>query len=279
MSDMEIKELTTNTDTLVTTNITPRIRGHSVSVFFPAFNDEGTIASLVTDALNVLPTLTDDYEVLVVDDGSVDSTPALLDNLARTLPHLKVIHHSCNKGYGAALRTGFSNANKDLIFYTDGDGQYDVRELAALYPLMTDAIDIVNGYKIKRADSHRRKIVGAVYNRLARLMFRFPIRDVDCDFRLMRRQAIQQVELVSSSGVICVELARKLHAAGCVFAEVPVHHYPRVHGRSQFFTLRRVSRTIYDFFILWWKLIVWQRLFPPALSHKKEHAPHISMRQ
>lgn len=232
----------------------------SISVFFPAYNDERTIASLVQDALAVLPTLTDDYEVIVVNDGSTDTTPAVLNELARTLPHLKVIHHPCNKGYGAALRTGFSHASKDLIFYTDGDGQYDVRELTTLHLLMADTADVVNGYKMKRADKRRRKVVGAVYNRLARLLFQLPIRDVDCDFRLMRRRAVQQVELASSSGVICVELARKLHAAGCVFAEVPVHHYLRIHGHSQFFTTRRVARTAFDFFILWWKLVIVQRL-------------------
>ena len=218
----------------------------SISVFLPAYNDEATIAPLVRDALSVLPSLTDDFEVIVVNDGSTDRTAAVLDELARTNGRVRVIHHQSNRGYGGALRTGFSSATKEFVFYTDGDGQYDVRELALLRPLLAEGVDVVNGYKIKRSDGWRRRVLGALYNRAAHLLFRIPIRDVDCDFRLIRRRAVERVELVSSSGSICVELVHKLHRAGCVFVEVPVHHYPRVHGRSQFFTLRRVGRTALD---------------------------------
>jgi glycosyltransferase involved in cell wall biosynthesis len=218
----------------------------SLSVFFPAYNDEATIAGLVGDALSVLPSLADDFEVIVVDDGSTDGTAAVLDELARADGRVRVVHHESNRGYGGALRTGFACATKELVFYTDGDGQYDVREIALLRPLLTEGVDIVNGYKIKRADSWQRKALGAAYNRLAHLLFSIPIRDVDCDFRLIRRRAVERVELVSSSGSICVELVHKLHRAGRVFAETPVHHYPRAHGRSQFFTLRRVGRTALD---------------------------------
>jgi glycosyltransferase involved in cell wall biosynthesis len=237
-----------------------------ISVFFPAYNDEATITGLVGDALAVLPSLASDFEVIVVDDGSTDRTPLLLDELARTDPRVRVIHHEANRGYGGALRTGFASATKELVFYTDGDGQYDVREMALLRPLLTEGVDIVNGYKIKRADEWRRKALGAAYNRLAHLLFRIPIRDVDCDFRLIRRHAVEQVELVSSSGSICVELIHKLHATGCGFAEVPVHHYPRAHGRSQFFTLRRVGRTALDL------LSLWLRVAAPGRRRRNERA-------
>ncbi len=209
-------------------------KNESISVFFPAFNDEATIAVLVRNALDVLPQLTDDFEVIVVNDGSTDSTPAILDELANTLPNFKVVHHSANQGYGAALRTGFNTATKNLVFYTDGDGQYDVREILSLHPLLTEKIDVVNGYKKNRADKLHRIIIGKLYSRTARLLFNLPIRDVDCDFRLIRRKVIKEAGLEFSSGVICVELVRKLASGDCAFTEVSVNHYPRQHGQSQF---------------------------------------------
>jgi len=228
----------------------------SISVFLPAFNDEAAIGELVSEALILLKSLTNDYEVIVINDGSTDSTAAVLDELAIGSEHIRIIHHPSNLGYGAALRTGFSNAGKDLVFYTDGDGQYDVKELALLLPLMTDEVDVVNGYKIKRQDDRYRAVSGAIYKTLARWFFRLPIRDVDCDFRLIRRRALQRISLSASSGAICVELVHKLAAAGCTFREVPVHHYERPHGRSQFFTPRRIAHTVLEFFALWWNVVV-----------------------
>src|SRR5215813_10285573 len=201
-------------------------RPHSVSIFFPAFNDECSIVRLVHEALQVLPKITNDYEVIVVNDGSSDGTATVLDELAKKASYLRVIHHPRNRGYGGALRSGFESATKDLIFYTDGDGQYDVREMANLIPLMIQDVDVVTGYKIRRSDSRHRIVLGAIYKFLARRMFGLPIRDVDCDFRLMRREAIQSVTLTSTSGVVCTEMVYKLSRAGYHFAETPVHHYP-----------------------------------------------------
>ncbi|MBA2341769.1 MAG: glycosyltransferase family 2 protein [Pyrinomonadaceae bacterium] len=231
----------------------------SISVFFPAYNDASTIARMVGDALALLPQVSDDYEVIVVNDGSTDETFAVLETLTRSSPHVKVINHERNQGYGGALRSGFLKATKDLIFYTDGDGQYDARELKHLLPLLARNVDIVNGYKLKRSDARHRRMLGATYNKLARFMFRLQVRDVDCDFRLIRRQALRNINLEASSGVICVELVRKLHDAGCAFAECPVRHYPREHGKSQFFTARRVSRTALDFLLLWVQLVALRR--------------------
>ena len=244
-------------------------RTSSISVFFPAFNDEQSIAALISEAMALLPELTDEYEVIVVNDGSQDRTGQLLNELLTTTPRLTVIHHRVNRGYGAALRSGFGAATKDLVFYTDGDGQYDVRELAILFKNLEDRVDVANGYKISRSDSSSRVVLGAIYSRVARFFFRLPIRDVDCDFRLIRRRALDRIELTSSSGVVCAELVRKLKTAGCVFTEVPVHHYPRRYGQSQFFTIPRVARTVLDLGILWLRLVVRPRLLPASSRRRR----------
>jgi glycosyltransferase involved in cell wall biosynthesis len=244
----------------------------SISVFFPAFNDEQTIGELVRNALALLATVTDDYEVLVINDGSTDGTASLLDDLSRKDPHVRAIHHEVNRGYGGALQSGFENATKEFVFYTDGDGQYDVRELARLLPLMKPGVDVVNGYKSKRADSLHRVIIGKIYNRTARLLFRLPIRDVDCDFRLIRREALKDIGEISTSGAACLEIIRKLKANGAVFAELQVSHYPRLHGHSQFFTFQSLMRTAYDFCGLlgqaWVAAFSSQR--PPRIETQKE---------
>ena len=151
-------------------------RPHSLSIFFPAYNDGGTIASLVIRAVQVASRLTPDFEVIVVNDGSSDATAEIADELSRTYPQVRVIHHAKNRGYGGALRSGFAAATKDLVFYTDGDGQYDPSELSLLLPKMTSSIDLVNGYKIKRHDPLYRIMVGKAYNRFVRLAFRLQVR-------------------------------------------------------------------------------------------------------
>jgi glycosyltransferase involved in cell wall biosynthesis len=171
-------------------------------------------------------------------------------------PGLKVIHHESNKGYGGALKTGFRAATKELLFYTDGDFQYDVSELKKLIPALKEGIDIVNGYKIHRADPLHRKIIGRVYHFIVKMMFGFKIRDVDCDFRLMRRAILDKITLEHNSGVICLEMVKKLHDAGFKFAEVPVSHYFRSYGISQFFNFRRIFKVAIDIVKLWWRLVV-----------------------
>jgi glycosyltransferase involved in cell wall biosynthesis len=227
-----------------------------ISVFFPAYNDGGTIASMVISALLTLRQLTDDYEVIVVNDGSVDYTPDILNELARLYDRVRIIHHEQNKGYGAALRSGFANASKELVFYTDGDAQYDARELKLLYPALVEGVDVVNGYKISRSDPWYRAVIGRTYHWIAKLTFGLKLRDVDCDFRLMRRAVFDKVHLESSSGVICVEMMKKIQDAGFVIAEVPVHHYHRVYGRSQFFNFRRTFCVGLDLMRLWVKLVL-----------------------
>ncbi|MEW6207568.1 MAG: glycosyltransferase family 2 protein [Acidobacteriota bacterium] len=229
---------------------------HSISVFFPAYNDAGTIASLVVLADRTLRQIASDYEIIVVNDGSADHTAQVLTELEAVYPRLRVIHHPTNLGYGGALRTGLSSARKELIFYTDGDAQYDVREMEKLIPLMTPEIDIVNGYKITRSDPLHRVIIGKLYCWFIKLTFGIRIRDVDCDFRLIRRASYEKVRLYSSSGTICVEMIKSFQDAGLRFAEAPVHHYHRAYGKSQFFNFKRLFKTLRDLSRLWWRLVI-----------------------
>jgi glycosyltransferase involved in cell wall biosynthesis len=229
----------------------------SISAFFPCYNDAGTIASVVTLANRTLREIADDYDIVVVDDGSTDQSPAVLEELLKiaSVP-VRVVHHVGNLGYGRALRTGFAQATKDWVFYTDGDAQYDVAELRNLASLAREGVDVVQGYKLARRDPWYRVLLGAVYRRTARLLFRLKIQDVDCDFRLIRRSLLQQIELEHHSGVVCLELVRKLQDAGARFVEVAVQHHPRVYGRSQFFTPRHVAEVGLDMLRLWWNLVV-----------------------
>ena len=237
----------------------------SISAFFPAYNDAWTIPSLVITTDRLLRGLADDYEIIVVDDGSPDHVEEVLADLQAHYPRLRVVTHLRNRGYGGALRSGFAHAHKDLVFYTDGDAQYDPRELVRLLAQLGDGVDVVNGYKLGRSDALHRRVVGRLYQWAIRLAFGLPIRDVDCDFRLFRRQALDAIELESDSGVITVEMVAKIHQAGFRFAEVPVHHYPRAAGSSQFFRFRRVARTLVDLTRLWWRLVALPR-WPTGLA-------------
>jgi glycosyltransferase involved in cell wall biosynthesis len=230
-----------------------------LSVFFPAYNDSGTIASMVIRAVKAASELTPDYEVIVVNDGSVDATAQIADELARTYPQVRVIHHEKNLGYGGALQTGFRSATKEFIFYTDGDAQYDPGEVAALWARMTPDTDLVNGYKISRSDPLHRIVIGRLYHLIVSRLFGLTVRDVDCDFRLMRRSIFERFSLEKTSGVICLELMKKIQDAGFHIVEVPVHHYHRAFGRSQFFNFRRIVKTGVDVMRLWFTLVVRQR--------------------
>ena len=231
----------------------------SLSVFFPAYNDAPSLPALVRKALATLEQYVADYEVIVVNDGSHDRTGEVLEELGRECsPWLRVVTHAHNRGYGGALRSGFAAAQKEFVFYTDGDGQYDVGELPRLLELAGPATGLVNGYKLERHDPRHRVWIGSVYNFCARLLFRIGIRDIDCDYRLIRRALLDEIHLTSTSGTICVELVRKLELSGCQVMEVGVHHYPRLHGRSQFFRIRSLVVTLLQLVRLWVRLVVLQ---------------------
>jgi glycosyltransferase involved in cell wall biosynthesis len=232
----------------------------ALSVFFPCYNDEGTISWMVEVAIATLKrTGVDDAEVIVVNDGSSDRSAAILDELMTREPLLRVVTHEHNRGYGGALLSGFEASKKQWVFYTDGDGQFDPAELELLVERASDDVDVVQGYKLRRADGMLRAVIGRVYHRFVKLMFGLRIRDTDCDFRLIRRSALDRVTLVHTTGVICVELVRKLQDAGARFTEVGVHHYRRVHGTSEFFRVGAIARTLRDLAGLWVQMVVLRR--------------------
>jgi glycosyltransferase involved in cell wall biosynthesis len=231
----------------------PRVA--SISAFFPCYNDEATIETVARAALAAIDRVGADGEVIVVNDGSTDASARVLDELARAEPRVRVITHEQNRGYGGALISGFEAATKDWVFYTDGDGQFDPSELELLVEHAGDGVDVVQGFKMDRADNLARRFIGRAYHHVASLAFALQIRDTDCDFRLMRRDVLARIELTRTTGVICVELVRKLQDAGAQFVEVGVHHYPRQHGRSEFFRPARVFRTLVDMGRLWWEIV------------------------
>jgi glycosyltransferase involved in cell wall biosynthesis len=234
----------------------------SISVFFPCYNDANTIGGLVLEAERQLKELATDYEIIVVNDGSRDHSAEVLRDLQARVPRLRVVTHETNRGYGGALRSGFAAATKELVFYTDGDGQYDVRELPILLMLLTEDTDFVNGMKMTRQDAAHRIFIGNLHRFLMRWAFWLPIDDVDCDFRLMRRSILERINLHSNSGSICVELVKDAQRAGAGFRQVSVHHYARQHGRSQFFRPWRIIRTYLDIAWIWIDLMILAKLQP-----------------
>lgn len=233
----------------------------SISIFFPCYNDSKSIKKLVVTSFEVLNKNTDNYEVLVIDDASYDNSQVVLKNLEKKYKKLKVIYHEKNMGYGGALKDGFKNCSKELIFYTDGDGQYDVKEMPILLSLMTRDVDFVNGIKMMRNDPTYRIILGNLYSFIARWLFWLPVYDVDCDFRLIRKSLLVKLDLENSSGSICVELVKKSQRLRAKFRQVSVHHYQRRWGQSQFFRPERLFSTFFELSSLWVKLMVIHKFF------------------
>jgi glycosyltransferase involved in cell wall biosynthesis len=212
---------------------------------------------MIIRAMQVAKEVTADFEILVINDGSQDDSALILDEMMRLYPgSVRVIHELQPSGYGGVLRKGFASAQKNWIFYTDGDAQYDPRELKVLIENLSDDVDMVNGYKIKRHDPIHRVWIGVAYQVFVKFIFGLVIRDVDCDYRLIRRSIFDVIKLESKSGTITFEMVKKIQDAGFKISEAPVHHYYRQYGTSQFFNIPRVVRTLIDLIKWWWRLVV-----------------------
>jgi glycosyltransferase involved in cell wall biosynthesis len=231
----------------------------SVSAFFPCYNDEHSIPVMVHDVRRSLVDAVDDFEIIVVDDGSADGSFEVLTAIAAEVPELRVVRHDVNRGYGGALLSGFAAATKEWIFYTDGDAQYDAGEITRCIAAVTADVDVVQGFKIGRGDPWYRKLIGRAYHHVVKFMFRLPVRDTDCDFRFIHSRVMEKVELTSTSGVICVEMMHAFDRAGVRFVEVGVSHHARPYGRSQFFRIRAIARSAKQLMALWWRVTVRRR--------------------
>ena len=220
----------------------------SLSFFFPAYNEEGNVEAVVRDALAILPRFADDFEVIAVDDGSRDRTPEIADRLAAEDPRVRVVHHPRNRGYGGAVRSGLEASVKDYVFFTDGDRQFRLEDLPKLLALIDDS-DAVIGYRARRRDPWRRVFTAWVYKQLIRVLFGGGIRDVDCAFKLFRREIFTRVPLgdVRSNGAFfSAELLLLLRSRGARMREVAIPHYPRTVGTNTGASVKTTLRAIRD---------------------------------
>ncbi len=229
-------------------------RLEQLSVFFPAYNEEENVPIVVEKALEVLPQVADEYEVIIVNDGSQDRTGEVAEELARAHPCVRVIHHQRNLGYGAALRSGFRGARYPWIAFTDSDGQFDLADIERFLPF-TDSADLILGYRLQRADSLVRRLYTFGWALIPRILLGMDVRDYSCGFKLIRKSVIEAVEpLQGEEKVYQIELLVKAKRKGFRFAEVGVHHYPREFGQQTGANLGVVARSICEMFDLYRRL-------------------------
>ena len=228
----------------------------SVSAFFPCYNDALSIGTMVADVHRGLEPLVEDFEVIVVNDGSRDDSLAVLRRLQLEYPRLRVVDHPQNRGYGGALLSGFAASTKEWVFYTDGDAQYDASEIGRCIEAVAADTDVVQGFKIGRGDPWYRKVIGRTYHHVVKVLFHLDVRDTDCDFRLINKRVLDRVNLRSHTGVICVEMMCSFKRVGARFTQVGVSHHHRPHGKSQFFRLPAITRSAIQLLQLWWRLMI-----------------------
>ena len=226
----------------------PMYRPHySLSIVLPAYNEDAVIGVTLVQVLNVLAAWVKDFEIIVVNDGSTDHTGAIISTISEIEPRVRVVTHERNQGYGSALVDGFAAATKELTFFMDSDGQFDIRELATLLHFI-DEYDAVIGYRLDRKDTWVRKLNAWGWNHLTRNVLGIHARDIDCAFKLLRTDFLHQHPLETRGAMINAELLYKLKRAGCTYREVGVHHLPRRGGRATGANLRVIARAFRELF-------------------------------
>ena len=222
----------------------------SISVFFPCYNEQDNVARTTERAIAVLEKLNADYEAIIVDDGSKDATGQIADKIAARNKRVRVVHHPTNLGYGAALQSGFRSAAKELVFYTDGDGQFDISEMPPLLPLIKQ-YDIVSCYRLNRQDNMIRKINAWCWTKLVCFLFKMKIRDIDCAFKLYKREIFDNIKMVSTGALIDTEILARATRKGYAVTQRGVHHYPRISGTQTGAKLGVIIRAFGELFKLY----------------------------
>lgn len=232
-----------------------------LTFFFPAYNEQENVEGTVERALaDIGPLVDGSLEVLIVDDGSTDRTPELADALATAHPEVRV-HHQPNRGYGGALKAGFANAWGELICFSDGDLQFDLKEMQRLLDRLHDGekkpVDAVIGYRIKRRDPFHRIFIAKTYNAIVSVLFGLRVRDIDCAMKLFRREVFDGLRLDAEGPFLSAELLIKLRARGARMAQVGVNHYPRAAGTNTGASFTKILRTFRDLLLL--RVALWFR--------------------
>ena len=203
----------------------------SLSVFFPCYNEELNIEGLILEAIRVLDRSVQEYEILVINDGSTDKTGLIADRLSEKHEHVRVIHHSRNRGYGAALISGFSNSIHEWVFFTDGDRQFLISEIELLLNHIDDH-ELIIGFRKARRDPWHRILYGHTWTRFVQLLFGLRVRDINCAFKLVKRTIMNGITLHASGAVINAELMIKATLSGAHIKQVGVSHRPRMFGKQ-----------------------------------------------
>jgi glycosyltransferase involved in cell wall biosynthesis len=246
-----------------------RIPG-SLSLVLPAHNEAENIEVVVQRALEVLPVYTDDFEVIVVNDGSRDATPAIIDRLAQENPHVKPIHHQRNRGYGGALTSGFRASTGDYVMFMDADRQFDIADLGLLAPFVRK-FDIVAGFRMERNDPLHRRVFAEIFNVTVRILFGVHLRDIDCAFKIFRGDLLRSIDLTAPGALINTEIQAKARRQGATLEQVGVHHYPRVAGEATGGSPKVILRAMGETLKLWWHM----HDYKPPKNAKDPHGPHL----
>ncbi|MCM8774754.1 MAG: glycosyltransferase family 2 protein [Candidatus Omnitrophica bacterium] len=220
-----------------------------ISAFFPAYNEERNLSRMVTALRQVLSEVSRRYEIIIVDDGSADGTKALAEKLALQYPEVRVVHHPKNLGYGAAIRSGIRASRYSVIFFTDGDCQFDVREICQLLPHI-HSYDIVTGYRQKRADPFARWLYSRGWNLAIRLLLGVKVKDLNCAFKMFKAEGVKTLPLKSTGALINAEILYYAQKKGLHVCEVPVRHYPRPAGNQTGGNPRVILRAFRELFQL-----------------------------